>query len=508
MAYIPEVNRKEKSWQIIIYLGLGALVSAWYALRTLFYNNRHRFSGIPEKVKTAKNDLPRKLSNAQTGITKKVGEFRSELPQHIEESHSVFKNRVEESRIEFEKYMGILRSWFPTQEEEKEKEIIYSRSKEEDTEFMPDSTAAVLEEAPIKGRFILNAIVVFFIISLLWAAIADLDEITRGMGKAIPSQQVQIIQNLEGGIVKQIHVKEGEMVEPEQILVSLDDTRFSASLRENQLKYLALKAKAARLQAEAEGVEFEAPADVLDKQPGLVEKEVQLYTSRRKQHERNMELVEKELNMTRPLVEQGAISEVEVLRLERQVNELDGKFRNEARAELNDTNSEVKRLFESNLALEDRVTRTKVRSPVKGVVKQIMINTVGGVIKPGMDIIEVVPLEEALLVQARIRPSDIAFLHPGQDAIVKFTAYDYAIYGGLKGKLEHISADTITDENDESFYLVKVRTDKNFLGTEKEPLPIIPGMMANVDILTGKKSVLSYLLKPVLRAKEVALTER
>ncbi|MDH5437164.1 MAG: HlyD family type I secretion periplasmic adaptor subunit, partial [Gammaproteobacteria bacterium] len=307
---------------------------------------------------------------------------------------------------------------------------------------------------------------------------------------------------------KEINIKEGDVVEAGQVLLSLDDTRFSSSLRENQLKYLALKAKAARLQAEAEGVEFVAPIDVLEEQPGLVEKEIKLYQSRRQQHERNMELVVKELNMTRPLVAQGAISEVEVLRLERQVNELEGQFRNEARAEANDANSEIKRLFESNLALQDRVTRTKVRSSVKGIVKQLMVNTVGGIIQPGMDIVEVVPLEDSLRVQAQIRPSDIAFLHPEQDAIVKFTAYDYAIYGGLNAKVEHISADTIKDENGDSFYLVRIRTEKNYLGTDKQPLPIIPGMMANVDILTGKKSVLSYLLKPVLRAKELAMTER
>lgn len=486
MAYVSREEKKEKSWQDIFYLALGAFVTAWYVLKQLFQGNQRKSKDIPDKVKTAK----------------------TELPQHIENSHSVFKRRVEESRIEFEKYWAIFCSWFPSQEEEKEREIIYSRSKQEDMDFMPDSAAAVLEDAPIKGRFILNTIVIFFIIAFLWAAIADLDEITRGMGKVIPSQQVQVIQNLEGGIVKEINVKEGDVVEANQILLSLDDTRFSASLRENQLKYLALKAKAARLQAEAEGMEFEAPLDVLEKQPGLVEKEIKLYKSRRKQHERNMELVIKELNMTRPLVEQGAISEVEVLRLERQVNELDGKFRNEAHAELNDTNSEVKRLYESNLALEDRVIRTKVRSSVRGTVKQLMVNTVGGIIKPGMDIVEVVPLEDSLRVQAHIRPSDIAFLHPDQDAIVKFTAYDYAIYGGLKAKVEHISADTITNESGESFYLVRVRTEKNYLGTDKEPLPIIPGMQANVDILTGKKSVLSYLLKPVLRAKEIALTER
>jgi len=301
-----------------------------------------------------------------------------------------------------------------------------------------------------------------------------------------------------------------------QPLLQIDDTGFSSSLRETQQQTMALRAKAARLKAESTGETFKAPEGMGDAYPDLLQQEMLLYRSRQAElinrrnilverkkqidHEikeleskqrraiRSLSLSRKELSMTRPLVASGAISEVEVLRLERQVNELAGEresvrlamprarsklaeavkrvtevdlqFRNEAHAELNGINAELSRLSESSVALEDRVQRTIVRSPVRGTVKQIMVNTIGGVIKPGMKLMEIVPLEDFLLVEARIRPKDIAFLHPGQRAIVKITAYDFAIYGGLDGRLEHISADTITEEHgDESYYLVRVRTD-------------------------------------------------
>ncbi|MDH5437180.1 MAG: biotin/lipoyl-binding protein, partial [Gammaproteobacteria bacterium] len=262
MAYVPQ-QQKKSFWWNIVYFTLGALVSIWYGLKSLAISNKSRFKGLPDKVKAVKKDFPQRMSTTQTEISRKVNNLYSDLPQYIEKSHSTFKQRLEESRVDIDKYLAVFQSWFPTQAEEKERQIIYSRSKQEDTDFMPDSTAAVLEDAPIKGRFILNAIVVFFLIALVWSIFADLDEITRGVGTVIPSQQVQIIQNLEGGILKEINIKEGDVVEAGQVLLSLDDTRFSSSLRENQLKYLALKAKAARLQAEAEGVEFVAPIDVL-----------------------------------------------------------------------------------------------------------------------------------------------------------------------------------------------------------------------------------------------------
>ncbi|MFZ5467051.1 MAG: HlyD family type I secretion periplasmic adaptor subunit [Pseudomonadota bacterium] len=433
----------------------------------------------------------------------------------------------------------------------------------EDLEYMGESAAALLEQSPRGARLILWLVALFVALFLGWAAIAELDEVTRGGGKVIPSRQVQVVQNLEGGIVSEILVREGETVDPGAILLRIDDTRFASSLRESDIRLNVLKAKSARLQAEAEGTDFVPPADVQKAHPELVERERRLYESRRIELESNLAilrqqmeqrrqevselesrrahleqglaLVGREISMNRPLVQQGVVSEVELLRLEREANQIRSElsstrlsiprgvsrldeakrkleeaelsFRSQARLELSSVQGELSGLAESSVALEDRVRRTQVRAPVRGIVKQLRVNTVGGVVQPGMDLVEIVPLEDTLLVEARIRPSDIAFIHPGQKAVVKFSAYDYSIYGGLEGEVDHISADTLESE-DESYYLVRVRTDRNFLGRAEAPLPIIPGMTASVDILTGKKTLLHYLLKPVLRAREYALTER
>jgi len=435
----------------------------------------------------------------------------------------------------------------------------------EDESAGPDAGRFFIEpEGGQGGRIILWLVVLFFVTSLLWASFARVDEVTRGPGKVIPSKQLQVVQNLEGGIVSKILVKEGQVVEEGEVLLQIDNTISSSTLRESHLHYLAHKLKAARLKAEADGSPFILPEDVMKEQPGLVQQEVELYESRKQglqtnldilrsqadqrqqevrelqvklnQLERSYDLLRQELKITKPLVKDGAVSEVEVLRLEREISDLKGElestrlamprarakldeaikkvseeklaFRNKAREELTDTLSELSRLSESQVALADRVDRTTVRSPIHGTVKRIMINTVGGVVQPGMELMEIVPLEDALIVEARVRPPDIAFIHPGQEAMVKFTAYDYVTYGGVKGLVEHISADTITDEQGGSYYLVRVRTEHNHLGTEKNPLRIIPGMTATVDILTGKKTVLEYLLKPLLRAKEYAFRER
>lgn len=435
---------------------------------------------------------------------------------------------------------------------------------DEDLEFISDARAAILEQVPRGGRFILWGTIFFLALAIVWASRAELDEVTRGDGKVIPSRQIQVIQNLEGGIISEIQVQEGDVVGIGQALIKIDDVRFSSSFRENQVRLAALQSKSERLTAEAAGKAFVPPEKLEKEHPEVVRREVELYNSRKQQHsatinilkqqirqrqqelselrvrksqlQTNYELANRELELTRPLVAQGAISEVEVLRLERTVNELKGDldstrhaipkaqskyeeaqrkveeaqltFLNEVRTELNEAQAEISGLSESGMALADRVRRTIVRSPVKGQISRMLVNTVGGVIQPGMDLVEVVPIEDSLLVEARIRPSDIGFLHPGQKAVVKFTAYDFAIYGGLEAQLEYISADSLTDEQGDLYYLVRVRTKKNYLGEEKDPLAIIPGMMAGVDILTGKKTVLEYLLKPVLRAKEYALRER
>jgi len=434
-----------------------------------------------------------------------------------------------------------------------------------DSDYLSDASAAVLLQTPRGGRLILWLTVVFVCTAIAWANWAELDEVTTGNGRVIPSRHIQEVQNLEGGILTALLVDEGERVVKGQPLLQIDDTGFSSSLRESQQQTMALRAKAARLQAESSGEAFAAPEALRSAYPDLVAQELLLHQNRQTELEtsrnilvdrkdqieqeireleskqqraaKSLALSLRELNMTRPLVAAGAISEVEVLRLERQVNELAGEresarlaiprarsrlaeadkriaevdlqFRNEAHAELNSISAELSRLSESSVALEDRVARTVVRSPVRGTVKQIVVNTIGGVIQPGMRLMEIVPLEDFLLVEARIRPKDIAFLYPGQRAIVKITAYDFAIYGGLEGELEHISADTIQQkDDDESYYLVRVRTEKNHLGENDGALPIISGMLAEIDIITGKKTVMDYLLKPVLRAKQKALRER
>jgi adhesin transport system membrane fusion protein len=437
-----------------------------------------------------------------------------------------------------------------------------SREEVDVVDFATDADLAMLRQEPLRARILLRSIGIVFAVFVLWAAVAKLDEVTRGEGRVIPSRQVQILQSIDGGLVSEILVKEGEIVQPNQLLIKIDETRFVSSVKENQAQYLGLVAKAARLRAISEGKPFVPPAEVVKADPTIVDQERQFYEARnseltaavsiarqqlaqrhqelneaqakRAQASQGYDLTSRELSVTRPLIGSGAVSEVELLRLERDVSRYRGErdmasaqisrvqaaineaqrkieevelnFRNDASKELSETMAKLNSLAEGSVALSDRVKQSSIRSPVKGTVKRLLVNTVGGVIQPGKDMIEIVPLEDALLLEARVQPRDIAFLHPGQPAIVKFTAYDFSIYGGLEGTLEHIGADTVTDEKGNAFYTVRVRTIKAGFGDAN--LPIIPGMVAEVDILTGKKSVLAYLMKPVLRAKSVAMTER
>jgi adhesin transport system membrane fusion protein len=440
----------------------------------------------------------------------------------------------------------------------------FKRTHPDDAEFMSEVSAATLESVHRAGHSLLLLSIAFFIAAGWWAYETTLDEVTRGQGKVIPSSKIQIIQNLEGGILSEVLVKEGEMVEKGQILLKIDDTRFASSFRETELKRYELLARSIRLKAESEGTKFTLPKNIIEKQPHLAENETALYQSRKlalksaisvlkqqeaqrrqelveraskqKQLQKSYELSDQELKMSEPLVSAGVMSEVELLRLKRTVNDLFGEmeanrlaiprvqsalrearqkiaekeaqFRTEAAIQLSEVSAELARTLEATFSQKDRVTRTQVRSPVKGTIKQLKINTVGGIIQPGMDLVEIVPVEDNLLIEAKIRPADIAFLRPGQEAMIKLTAYDFSIYGGLPAKLERISADTIEDEKDESFYLIYLRTDKNYIESSKGNLDIIPGMTTTVDILTGKKSVLDYLLKPILKARNEALRER
>ena len=439
---------------------------------------------------------------------------------------------------------------------------IVGKHSEQDGDFDANADWAIAEQTPKGARIVIWLSVASLAVLLLWSAFAVLDEVTRGEGKVIPSRQIQILQSMDGGIVSEILAREGQTVKAGDLLLKVDPTRMVSSLRENQSQYLALLAKGARLRALAEGSRFVPPNEVVQQAPEIVEQERALYESRRAEldatigvarqqsTQRSQELISirarreqasqsytltaRELEMTRPLVRTGAVSDVELLRLERDVaryrgerdsassdiprlesavaeanrkiQEVELTFRNVARSELSEVNAKLSALSEGSTALEDRVKQTEIRSPVNGTVKQLKVNTVGGVVQPGKDVIELVPSDDALLLEAKVLPRDIAFLRPGQKALVKFTAYDFAIYGGLEATLEQIGADSVVDEKGNAYFVVRVRTLSNTIGHQK--LPIIPGMVAEVDILTGKKTVLSYLMKPILRAKSQAMTER
>lgn len=430
---------------------------------------------------------------------------------------------------------------------------------------LPEVNKALIEDAPRVVRLTIWAIIGFFVFLMLWANFAVIDEVTKGDGKAIPSSKIQKIQNLEGGIVSELFVKEGQIVEAGAPLVRLDDTRFASNVGETEADRLSMLLRVERLSAEVDDRPLNFPEDVLKAVPGQARSEESLYVSRRQQlhdevgglqeqliqrqqelreftskqaqYRQQLGLQRQEINMSEPLVAQGAVSPVEVLRLkraevetrgqldattlaipraesaikevQRKIDETRGKFRSEALTQLNEARTDLNKAQATGKALEDRVSRTLVTSPVRGIVNKMLVNTIGGVIQPGSDLLEIVPLDDTLLVEAKIRPQDIAFLHPGQEATVKFTAYDYTIYGGLKAKLEQIGADTITDEDKKTtYYVIKLRTERSHLGTDEKPLLIIPGMVASVDIITGKKTVLSYLLKPIIRARAEALHER
>lgn len=396
---------------------------------------------------------------------------------------------------------------------------------------------------------------------LVWAYFAKIDEVVRGNGKVVPSQQVQIIQSMDGGVVQEILVRPGMSVEEGDVLLRIDPTRYSSSLGENRAELLGLEAKAARLAALASGEPFQAPEKVLEEAPHIVEMERRIWETRQaeleaiirqaedqlKQREEELReteanrdqastscgLTSRELQVTRPLLKSGAVSEVDILRLQRDVARYCGEakaaeaqidrlrsaieearnkrveaelnVRNEAAAQLADTRTRLATLRETQVALADRVKLSEIRSPVRGTVNTLKTNTVGGVVRPGDEILEIVPADDTLLLETRISPRDIAFLHPGQEAEVKFTAYDFTVYGGMSGHVEQISADTITDQKGDSYYIARVRTEAAQLD---DGLAIIPGMQAEVHILTGKRTVLQYLLKPVLRAHSNAFTER
>ena len=327
--------------------------------------------------------------------------------------------------------------------------------RDSDFTFANQIRAAAELRTPRTSRMLLAAVILLLVTGTTWAHFAILDEVKRGQGKVIPSRQMQVLQSLEGGLVEAIPVQEGDTVQKGQVLARIDNTKFSADLGEVRAKR-------------------DAAAN-------------------------SLKLLSREVELTRRLYEQKVVPEIEFLRLQRQASDLTGQIA----------------VFDETIkSAEDRVRRTELRSPVYGIVNKINVTTVGAVVQPGMNLMDIVPLDDTLLVEGRLRPQDIAFIRPGQDAVVKLTAYDSSVFGSLKGKVERISADTIIDDKSktgdkpESFYRVMVRTDKNYLGTQENPLPILPGMVATVEVLTGKKSVLDYLVKPARMLADEAFRER
>ncbi|MEH6445089.1 MAG: HlyD family type I secretion periplasmic adaptor subunit [Oceanospirillaceae bacterium] len=439
-----------------------------------------------------------------------------------------------------------------------------SNVEKKDLQYMSSVSEAMLEQAPTGAKILLWTVAVFVIIAIFWANWAELDELSRGEGEIIPSKQLQVIQNLEGGIVAEILVQEGDLVEKGQVLLRIDDTRFSSSFKENKVREVELTAKAVRLEAESEGLEFIVPKDFPVEFESLIRQERSLYDARKREVDANISVFEQQLSqkrqeliqakskrsqlsssysllrqerdMTAPLVRDGVVSEVEYLRLKRQVVDLSGelnnirlslpriqssldetksmvkeakwKFQSFARSELNETLSEMARLKEALTGMQDKLSRTEITSPVKGTIKELLFNTVNGVVQPGDEILNIIPWEDTLLVEAKLRPSDIAKVLKGQKAVIKVSAYDFGIYGGVDALVSTVSPSTILNEKGDPFYTVRLTTDKPYIQKDNKKLPLISGMTVSVDILTGKKTVMDYLLKPILKARQSALTER
>ena len=427
-----------------------------------------------------------------------------------------------------------------------------------DYEYIHSLSAAVLMSNPRRLRIVLYSWLGAVTVFILWSALAKVDEISRGSGHVVASGQNKMIQHLEGGIVEEIMIEEGQSVKANQPLIKVKNEKSLSSLESNQLNVDALRAKAMRLKAEGSGGSFSGSGSpyMADEQSlfysnrqnlqakiaGLREKltqnrhELSEAKSRRDHLKQSLNMINEEVRMTAPMVEKGVRSRVDFLKLQRDANgaedayqstvlsiprlesviaetqrgieEANALFRSEAQRQYNETLAQLNSLQADATALNDQVDRTVVRSPMDGTVQKLYVHTKGGVVKPGDDLVEIVPKGANLLVEVKLKPSDIAFIYPGQKAVVKFSAYDFAIYGALEGKVVLISADATTNQKDETFYTVRIQTDKSYLEHKGKRLNIISGMTVNADIVTGQKSVLDYILKPILKTKQHMFTER
>ena len=430
---------------------------------------------------------------------------------------------------------------------------------------IPTAISADLLAPPARGLNLLMLTLIALVAAFaVWATFANLQEVTSAQGRVVPATKIQVVQNLEGGIVREVLVREGAMVREGDIILRIDPTIAGSTLGEAREKQLGLQMMMARLEAEVEGKPLFVPGELASQRPDLLAEQRNIYEARKaeldaalsglefQEKQRSQEAIEleaklvtsrkslalaqEELTLMAPLAQSKAASRTEVLAIEAKVNDLDGSvtaaelalprirsaiqeardrrqekisaFRSEALQKLSSVRVDLAALTQAALSSEDKLARTTVRAPVAGVVKTVHVTTPGQVVQPGRDLIEIVPLNDTLLVEAQVRPQDIAFVRPGQEAVVKLTAYDFSIYGGLKGVVDRIGADSITTEKGETYYVIRVRTDKSTLAYKGAALPIIPGMVANVDVITGSKTVLAYLTKPLTKLRHEAMRER
>jgi adhesin transport system membrane fusion protein len=433
-----------------------------------------------------------------------------------------------------------------------------------DYEYMNSLSAAVIHTRSKKLHWVLISFLITITIFIIWASIAKIDEIARGTGKVVPNGQNQIVQNLEGGIVSEILVKEGAFVEKDQILIKISNEKSNSTAASNELKSLYLQAQIKRLESELKRELFTFEKSDNQQLNDFLNNENELYLTNKKQLESkililkeqikqkenevkdarqtiehlrfSVNAISKEVEMTKPMVDRGIRSQVDFLKLQREQSDARQKLQSvnlsiprieseileinkkidetyqindsQVREKLNETITSLKDLEANSVASTDQVERTIVKSPSNGIVQKLYINTIGGAIKPAQDLIEIVPTDYKLIVEVKILPKDIAFIYQGQKAIVKFSAYDFSIYGGLSGKVINISPDTTTEKDDKTYYLVRIETERNYIGEKNKQMKIIPGMVADVDIMTGKKTILDYILKPILKTKQYTFTER
>lgn len=432
------------------------------------------------------------------------------------------------------------------------------KNKNDDIEYINSVSKALVEHTPNSTRVVLYTILLVVISFFIWAYFANIDQLVRGEGKVIPYGQNQIVQNFEGGIISELMVEEGTLVKKGDILLKLENKQYSSTYEKNVFEIQELIAQQERLFAQANGNDFikksndiyikeydlylsnleqlNSKLKVLDEQISQKVKEKNEINSKVRFLTQNFDLIRQEQKVMEPLVNKGIVSKVEFLKLLREANsikdelefnklslsriessvkeyknrysEAKNEFQNNSQKEYNEVTSKIKQYSKQNKGLEDQVTRTVVLAPVSGYIKKMFVNTIGGSVQPGMDLVEIVPIEKRLLIEAKIKPEDIAFLYQEQKATIKFTAYDFAIYGSLEGEIEKISPDSVTDKENETYYLVYIRTNKDYLGTQSKPLMIMPGMRGSADIITGKKTLLTYLLKPIIKTKQYAFSEK